>query len=821
MKRLLACALTVCLLMLVPGIPWTAAAGVTETRLPAPYELARSWPALSDGLIFSNPEGLAYAPNGSLYVADTEHDRVVQLSATGVVIRTFGAYGEAEGQFDMPRAVAVGNDGSVYVADTRNQRIQKFSAGGVFLAKWGDDRGSGEIPLPTLVEPNDVAVDSTTVYVADTAGNAVYRYTLGGQFVGKLEDPAASRHGRIQRPVQVAVHQGVVWVNCLVDNPDYTGLPSKPGDIVEEKYEWRIQKWSASGKYRYSFVDVKVDGPRTLDLRLPGTDRLHGEYYPGIPGDLQPDFHFAVDASGRLYLIGWNHSAGTTAGTLTRIREVPIGDRDFPVVEGSRVCTFNDARAPLTNAHFAFAVDGSFWALDEQGGRVLRFSATGSLAAAWGAQGDPWLSKPRDVAVAADGTMFVLEASRIRKFDPTGAFRLSFGAGTLTNARRMALGPDGNLYVLMQGSGNQRYAMFSPTGTLVSQTLIKAPGAIPNAIAVGPGNVVFVGDGNAWCVLRYEAGQFTGRIGEGALDARQPGEAVLANEPWGMAVTPDGTLYVVKDGQAMLFDGRTGASRGKPIRLFEDLPNQHGFGPRDAPLVVDASGSITSLGRLTGEGAVSGGMSRNLLSTWVPRQYSEGYDKVTPYKLLYSWAPEIGGVSSAPNPEGIALGPDGSVYVADTDHNRVLRYKPCVRLSALSGPTTTPKPYPVVTKGKSFEVSGSIAPTRTVGTAPVKIEAQQWSSLNKRWYTYARSFSATITSTDLSQSAFKAKVTFPLGASGSVTWRIRAVYRGRSIGGRTLTSYYGPWLLLTATSPVPIVIKPIIKPPVVIIRQLP
>jgi DNA-binding beta-propeller fold protein YncE len=80
------------------------------------------------------PDG-AVAPDGSVYVADIDNHRIQKFTSAGVFLTKWGTNGTGDGEFgpriDDPMAlgVAVAPDGSVYVADTENHRIQKFSVG--------------------------------------------------------------------------------------------------------------------------------------------------------------------------------------------------------------------------------------------------------------------------------------------------------------------------------------------------------------------------------------------------------------------------------------------------------------------------------------------------------------------------------------------------------------------------------------------------------------------------------------------------------------------------------------------------------------------
>ena len=77
------------------------------------------------------------------YVADTDHNRVLVYGPEGTLQARWGAgegdgaAGSGPGAFDHPEAVAAAPSGSVYVADTANDRVVELSLSGGVIAEWG------------------------------------------------------------------------------------------------------------------------------------------------------------------------------------------------------------------------------------------------------------------------------------------------------------------------------------------------------------------------------------------------------------------------------------------------------------------------------------------------------------------------------------------------------------------------------------------------------------------------------------------------------------------------------------------------------------
>lgn len=192
---------------------------------------------------FSEPSAVAVDGSGNIYIADTNHDRIVKLSPEGKFAKEMGGFGFGPGQFSHPTGLSVERGLNLYVADSQNKRAQLFDLNLNFVASI---QPAETLDFHGLGTTYDVALSPTgDFYVSDTWNDCVveldnfyaYKSKVGsfeaGQ--GKLTNPqglTVDAHGNLyvadQGSGRVCVYDDFGTFDKLIG----AGALSGPADLA-------------------------------------------------------------------------------------------------------------------------------------------------------------------------------------------------------------------------------------------------------------------------------------------------------------------------------------------------------------------------------------------------------------------------------------------------------------------------------------------------------------------------------------------------------------------------------------------------------------
>ncbi|MFD0717327.1 YIP1 family protein [Paenibacillus sp. GCM10027626] len=132
----------------------------------------------------SAPSDLFVAASGSVYVADSGNNRIVELDAGGKFVRSIGDE-DGDGKLKQPLGVFVTADGRVYVADSDNNRIAVFAANGRFERAFAKP-DSPLLPKEYFFVPSKIVVDNRGMMyiVVKDSYQGLLRLRPDGQFSG-------------------------------------------------------------------------------------------------------------------------------------------------------------------------------------------------------------------------------------------------------------------------------------------------------------------------------------------------------------------------------------------------------------------------------------------------------------------------------------------------------------------------------------------------------------------------------------------------------------------------------------------------------------
>jgi len=256
---------------------------------------------------FTSPRAMAFAPDGTFYVADSGNHRIQHFSSDGTFIRSFGSFGDMSegtpplGKLNEPWGIAVAENGDVFVTDTWNHRIQKFTADGKPITSWGIF-GTQEM-AGALYGPRGISIDEKgRVFVADTGNERILIYDQDGNQLGQVGSEGFEV-GQFSEPVDVAFDKfGNLYVTDTW-NQRVQVFSEVSDNVFTPIRSWQIDGWNSQSLDNKPYVTVTnetvyitdPEGYRVLAFSLNG-DFLYGfGMYGtdlasfGLPNDIASD----------------------------------------------------------------------------------------------------------------------------------------------------------------------------------------------------------------------------------------------------------------------------------------------------------------------------------------------------------------------------------------------------------------------------------------------------------------------------------------------------------------------------------------------------
>jgi RHS repeat-associated protein len=314
---------------------------------------------------------------------------------------------------------------------------------------------------------------------------------------------------------------------------------------------------------------------------------------------------------------------------------------------------------------------------------------------------------PSGMALAPDGSIVVASyaTDQVWRYFPDGRFALVAGNGgygcsgdggpavdaTLRAPDGVAIGPDGSIYI--EDSNNDRIRRVAPDGTIstfAGQGQCADGGAGPGdqpqllsaaAAPAGRGEAV-PGDSMRWRKPEHpqpdEDGVRLLAADPGLGDGGPADQAVLAY-PYGVSVAPDGSVYIADTGNNRI-------RRVTPDGIITTVAGNglYGFGG-DGGSAMDA--------RLAGPWGITVGPDGSL---HISDTGNHRMRKVSPDGVITTTAGNglrgfsgDGGAATlarlARPADRVAFGPDGSVYIPDSDNYRIRRVSPDGVITTVAG----------------------------------------------------------------------------------------------------------------------------------------
>jgi DNA-binding beta-propeller fold protein YncE len=141
-----------------------------------------------DGTALRGPRSIDFAPDGTMFLVLREGNKIVQIDRRKRILRRIAGTGQKGysgddgpallATFDGPKGIAYAPDNSLYISDTENHVIRRLDLvrGTITTIAGTGARGEGRDGNPlacAFARPHGVYVHNSTLYIGDSENNRI------------------------------------------------------------------------------------------------------------------------------------------------------------------------------------------------------------------------------------------------------------------------------------------------------------------------------------------------------------------------------------------------------------------------------------------------------------------------------------------------------------------------------------------------------------------------------------------------------------------------------------------------------------------------
>ncbi|KAA3636398.1 MAG: hypothetical protein DWP92_09575, partial [Armatimonadetes bacterium] len=422
--------------------------------------------------VFSAIRDVDVASTGDFYIANYLEHNMLRMSSTGACLGQWGSQGTGQSQFKAPYGVRVATDPtfgeSVYVADSNNDRVQVFDLTGAYLGEVGTTGTNTQPGTHTELRRVAVAADGD-IWTADLWGWRLQRFDRTGSgwvFAQQINGgPPSLTDSEVFNEVRQLgfAADGSFWAADTVHHRfvHMTSSGTVLGACGKRGWDPGEFNWPESATVDHTTGQLWVTDTKQSRLQVMNSDCSNPQFVGSSGTDLN-QFNWPTSVTIRqtdriAFVADRRNDRIVTYDVATQTPIASYGAKDTGLLDDPRQIALD----PTT---------GNLYIADTKNNRIVELSDTNGSTLTLERNITAGLNNPEGIAIDTNGAIYIADTgnSRIVILNPNGTPDTTITG--LYSPSAVSIGPDTRLYI--SDTHNDRIQTYTTTPTVPVNTVL-------------------------------------------------------------------------------------------------------------------------------------------------------------------------------------------------------------------------------------------------------------------------------------------------------------------------------------------------------------